>query len=135
MNSRDIQYFETVSEYCDEIDATVKRFGADFKTFCSDSDYYNSVLMTLFQIGELVNKLSDDARAVLDEQIESHKIVAVRNRIAHAYDGLDEAVIWDIVSKHLTGLKNFCIKQVEENAHLLADIDIELIENFTRPSD
>ena len=134
MNSKDIQYLEAIGEYCDEIDATIKRFGADFKTFCSDSDYYNSVLMTLFQIGELVNKLSDDARAVLDEQIESHKIIAVRNRIAHAYDGLDEAVIWDIASKHLAGLRDFCAKQVEKNAHLLTDIDIELIESFSKSS-
>ena len=135
MNSRDIQYFEAIGEYCDEIAVTVERFGADFKIFCDDNDYYNSVLMTLFQIGELVNKLSDGAHSVLDEQIESHKIIAVRNRIAHAYDGLDEAVIWDIVTGHISELKVFCMKQVEKNIHLLADIDIELIESFIKSSE
>ena len=135
MNSRDIQHFETIGEYCNEIAGSVERFGADFKVFCNDNDYYNSVLMTIFQIGELVNKLSDDARDVLDKQIESHKVIAVRNRIAHAYDGLDEAVIWDIVTGHISDLETFCAKQVEENAHLLADIDIELIESFTKFSE
>ena len=91
--------------------------------------------MTIFQIGELVNKLSDDACVVLDKQIESHKIIAVRNRIAHAYDGLDEAVIWDIVTGHISDLEVFCAKQVEENAHLLVDIDVELIEAFSKLTD
>ena len=134
MNSRDIQHLEAIGEYCDEITTTTERFGVDFKIFCNDNDYYNSVLMTLFQIGELVNKLSDDARITLDKEIDSHKIIAVRNRIAHAYDGLDEAIIWDIVSRHLSRLKNFCERQVEKNAYLLPDIDVDLIESFTAPS-
>ena len=61
MNSRDIQYFETIGEYCDEIAASVERFGAD--------------------------------------------------------------------------LKKFCVKQVDKNSHLLTDIDIDLIDSFTKSSD
>jgi len=34
-----------------------------------------------------------------------HKIVSVRNRIIHAYDSIDDALIWEIVQKHLPTLK------------------------------
>ena len=111
------------------------RFGAEFETFNNDIDYYNSVLMCIFQIGELVNKLSDSARSTLDGEVESHKIVAVRNRIAHAYDDLDRSVIWDIAVKRLPSLREFCEKQVAENASLLSQIDYDLIESFQTESD
>ncbi|MCL2403386.1 MAG: DUF86 domain-containing protein [Coriobacteriia bacterium] len=130
MNNRDIQYFEIIGEYCDDVSRTLKRFGQDFSTFVNDYDYYNSVLMGIFQIGEIVNKLSDSAREELDCEIESHKIIAVRNRIAHAYDDLDKHVIWNIAAENLPSLKLFCEKKVEENSHLLSAIDYSLIEDF-----
>ncbi len=35
----------------------------------------------------------------------SHQIIATRNRVAHAYDAVDNAIIWGIVINHLPALK------------------------------
>ncbi|MCD4795498.1 MAG: DUF86 domain-containing protein [Bacteroidales bacterium] len=35
----------------------------------------------------------------------SHQIIAGRNRITHAYDAVNNAIIWGIVINHLTDLK------------------------------
>ena len=131
MNDKDIHYLEVIGENCEKISEAVNRFGKSYETFRDDNVYYDSVLMNIFQIGELVNKLSDSAHTVLDEYIEGYKIVAVRNRIAHAYDDVDRSVIWDIVINHIPLLKTFCTKHVVQNAHLLSPIDIDLIRANT----
>lgn len=33
------------------------------------------------------------------------KLISLRNRIIHAYDAVDDAIIWDIVINHLPNLK------------------------------
>lgn len=54
-------------------------------------------------IGEALNrcsKLNPDLPITNKE-----KIVATRNRIIHAYDAVDDIMIWEIVIKHLPVLK------------------------------
>jgi uncharacterized protein with HEPN domain len=34
------------------------------------------------------------------------QIVALRNRIIHAYDGIDNSIVWAILKRHISGLKN-----------------------------
>jgi uncharacterized protein with HEPN domain len=44
----------------------------------------------------------------LNENIElsnAKKLISLRNRIIHAYDAVDDAIIWDIVINHLPNLK------------------------------
>ncbi len=54
-------------------------------------------------IGEALNKASK-----LDPGIEianKEKIISTRNRIIHAYDAVDDNMIWEIVINHLPLLK------------------------------
>ncbi|MCC4229497.1 DUF86 domain-containing protein [Zunongwangia profunda] len=55
-------------------------------------------------IGEGLNKL----RQVESDLSIQHdkKIIGFRNRLVHAYDSIDEAIVWVIVKRHLLELKN-----------------------------
>ncbi len=54
-------------------------------------------------IGEAVRNLQKINSTI--NLLHSKQIIAVRNRIAHAYDGIDYITIWSIVIKHLPALK------------------------------
>ena len=61
-------------------------------------------------IGEAVNKFS---RANPEELLESAKqIVGLRNRIIHAYDSVDNSIIWVIIKKYLTPLKEEVMRKI-----------------------
>ena len=54
-------------------------------------------------IGEAMNRI---LKVQPDFKIENaRKIVDTRNWVIHAYDNVDDIVIWNIVSKHLPKLK------------------------------
>lgn len=46
--------------YCDEIAATIQRFGEDYTVFVQDSVYKNATALCVLQIGELTTHLTDD---------------------------------------------------------------------------
>ena len=54
-------------------------------------------------IGEAVNRIKKEMPEL--KIINSKQIIATRNRVAHAYDAVDNAIIWGIVINHLPGLK------------------------------
>lgn len=54
-------------------------------------------------IGEAVNKYQ---KITLEQKLENGvQIINLRNRLVHAYDGIDDSIIWAIINKHLQPLK------------------------------
>ncbi|GAB4495333.1 MAG: DUF86 domain-containing protein [Saprospiraceae bacterium] len=50
-------------------------------------------------IGEATNRFEKE---VLEEIFSNvRQIVGLRNRLVHTYDDINEAIIWDIVKKHI----------------------------------
>jgi uncharacterized protein with HEPN domain len=82
----------------------------DFTKETSDFNHYEKDLKTqsaverqLSIIGEALNQLKK-----LEPGIEINndtQIIGFRNRIIHAYDSLDNSIVWAIISKHLKILK------------------------------
>lgn len=58
---------EHILSYCDEIKATIDRFGDNVEIFINDIDYRKSVSLSILQIGELAGNLSDDYRSSTSE--------------------------------------------------------------------
>ena len=58
LKDRDKAILQKIGDYCQQIEQTVARFGADFETYCADHVYRNACCMCILQIGELVGKLS-----------------------------------------------------------------------------
>jgi len=70
-----------------------KRFGNDYKIFISDKDYFNSVCMSLLQIGELAHHLKTEFIAKHSD-IPWKSIIGLRNVVVHGYGQLDVETVW-----------------------------------------
>jgi len=88
----------------------IEEFISDISHF---TDYHNdnktrsAVERQLVIIGEAVNHFRKESGSNLNS---SHQIINFRNRLVHAYDAIDDAIVWVIIQKHLPELK----KEVEE---------------------
>jgi uncharacterized protein with HEPN domain len=75
----------------------------DFTLYDQDRKTQSAVERQLAIIGEALNQLKK-----LEPEIEiqnDKQIISFRNRLVHAYDSLDNSMIWAIISKHLSPLK------------------------------
>jgi len=75
----------------------------DFDFYQKDLKTQSAIERQLAIIGEALNKL---------KQIESKlsikndkQIIGFRNRLIHAYDNIDNTIVWVIVKRHLPELK------------------------------
>ena len=104
---KDINVINHIIEYIENALNTYKRFGSDFNIFVLDKDYFNSVCMSLLQIGELAHHLSP-------EFTESHadipwrNIIGLRNVVVHGYGQLDAETVWATLTIDLPGLYQKC---------------------------
>src|SRR5690606_21471088 len=86
-------------ELIEEFTAGIK----DFNVYDSDKKTQSAVERQLAIIGEALNHFR---RVEPEIQIENDKqIVAFRNRLVHAYDNLDNSIIWAILNRHISPLK------------------------------
>jgi len=86
--------------------ALVEEFVAgvsDFSDYQNDDKTKSAVERQLIIIGEAIAKLrsSDDE---LDLE-HAPQIVGFRNRLVHAYDSIDDSMVWTTIKKHLLPLK------------------------------
>ena len=106
-SERDRAIIEHILRYCREIEIAHEDFGHSRKRFDNSTTYQNAVCMCILQIGELVNHLSEDFRAVHDD-IPWHKIRGMRNYVAHEYGSIDFDVVWFVSNDSIQTLKSFC---------------------------
>ena len=75
----------------------------DFNAYEKDRKTQSAVERQLAIIGEALNHFR---KAEPEIKIEHDKqIVNLRNRLVHAYDSLDNSIIWAILSRHVQPLK------------------------------
>ena len=106
-SERDQSVLRHIVRYCDQIDATVERFGRDEAVFTSDIVYQNAVALCLLQIGELTGRLSEGYRNAHSE-MPWRQIRGLRNIIAHNYGSIDAETTWEIVEADIPALRHFC---------------------------
>lgn len=105
MNAKDKQILEHMIRYCEEIRLTQERFGKDRETFLGDFVYYNSCCMSLMQIGELANRLSDRFKEE-NGTIPWKQIRGIRNIFAHEYAVADKNIVYDTLVENVPELEN-----------------------------
>jgi uncharacterized protein with HEPN domain len=115
MGKGDLERIKHMKRYCEDIAMTVNRFGDSYEAFTRDIDFYNSVSMSLMQIGELSIGLSDEFRDATREQMSWGLMRGMRNRFAHTYDTMDRSDIWETATKDIPNLLGFCEKVIEKN--------------------
>lgn len=77
--------------------------GLDQSEFVADELRYDATLRNLELIGEAATHVPDTVRAVYPE-IPWRLIVATRNRVIHAYLGIDDDTLWSIIQDDLPTL-------------------------------
>lgn len=84
----------------------IEKFTVDitnFKIYQNDLKTQSAVERQLGIIGEALNKLK---KIEPDLEIENAKqIIGFRNRLIHAYDSIDDSIVWAILNRHLNKLK------------------------------
>lgn len=80
----------------------------DFIKYQNDLKTKSAVERQLGIIGEAVNKISKEYHDL--ELQNSREIVNFRNRLIHAYDSVDDNIVWAIKTNHLPVLK----KEIEK---------------------
>lgn len=78
--------------------------GMDIDAFRADQRTLDATVRNLQIIGEATKALSDDVRA-LEPSIEWRKIAGLRDILVHAYFGVDDEIIWDVVQTKLPPLE------------------------------
>lgn len=77
--------------------------GLDREEFESRRMVYDATLRNLELLGEAARHVPEEARK-LAPAVPWRRIVGVRNILIHGYLGIDNDVIWDIVSNEVAGL-------------------------------
>lgn len=75
----------------------------DFNLYQNDLKTQSAVERQLAIIREALNQLK---KVKPDLEIENDKqIIGFRNRLVHAYDSIDNSIVWAIINRHLKELK------------------------------
>jgi uncharacterized protein with HEPN domain len=102
---------------CDIVQATklVEEFTAEiiaYENYCNDLKTQSAVERQIVIIGEAVNKYNQINHGA--KIAGAKEIIGLRNRLVHAYDSIDNSIIWVIIKKHLQPLRNEAEKLLSE---------------------
>lgn len=106
-DERDIEQLYIILRYCDRLELAQTRFGNSYEEFCTDVPFQDSCSLCLIQIGEAVNRLSDEFCNGHPE-IEWQRIYGMRCHLVHGYEMFDAEIVWDAICTHIPPLRTFC---------------------------
>ena len=89
-----VEFAERVVSYTD---------GLDYDAFVADGLTYDATLRNIELIGEAATHIPEQVRNEHPE-IPWRNVVGTRNQLAHAYLGVDNDVIWDIIESDIPDL-------------------------------
>jgi uncharacterized protein with HEPN domain len=75
----------------------------DQEAFINSEPYYDATLRNLELIGEAATNIPQDIRTS-HPQIPWRQIIATRNQIIHGYLGIDNDIIWSIITDEIPSL-------------------------------
>lgn len=103
MSDRDPRlYVEDMLEFCDR--ALAYSAGVSRPSMDADRMRYDAILRNLELIGEAATHVELEHRA-LAPQLPWRAVVGTRNRVAHAYLGIDADTVWSILHDDLPTLR------------------------------
>jgi uncharacterized protein with HEPN domain len=104
---KDARIIKHIIEHIENICNAKKRFGSNIEVFVKDKDYFNSVCMSLLQIGELARHLTTEF-TIAHANIPWKSIIGLRNVVVHGYGQLDMETVWATVTEDLPLLYQKC---------------------------
>ncbi len=113
-DDRDLDQLFLMLRFCNRTDETLQRFGVSYERFEADSVFQDSCSLCIIQIGEAVNRLSDEFKAAHPE-IEWKRIYGMRCYLVNGYDMFDAEIVWDALLRCIPPLKAFCEQQTRQD--------------------
>ncbi|MBQ9068409.1 MAG: DUF86 domain-containing protein [Eggerthellaceae bacterium] len=107
MKAKERNALERIVSFCALAQAAREKHFPTRKKFDEDRFYGDGIALYIQQIGECVNDLSDDFTSNHPE-VEWHQIRGMRNIIAHAYEGVDPDIVWQVLTDDLPKLSRTC---------------------------
>lgn len=74
----------------------------DFSTYENTPVTKRAVERNFEIIGEALNRIKNMDDEIIEKISEHHRIIGFRNILIHGYDIVDEAIIWQAATKHLS---------------------------------
>ena len=102
MTDRQIKYLTDILSASNLIDDFLERTD-DFDQYIADFKTQSAVERQLGIIGEAVNKYEKSEPRVSLQN--ASQIISFRNRLIHAYDAVDSAIVWAILKRYLPPVK------------------------------
>ena len=100
--SRDWKLFlEDIIESCEKIMRYVDQNTRE--EFLADDRTFDAVIRNLEIIGEAAKNIPDTIKQNAPE-IEWRKAAGMRDMLAHAYFGIDEDILWDVIKNKIPAL-------------------------------
>mgnify|MGYP001576681650 CR=1 FL=1 len=97
-------YLEEIKEFCKKITGFMASLS--YEDFLGDEKLQLAIIQLIQNIGEAAKRLSDETKARYSN-VDWYKVVAMRNRLVHAYMDVDLAIVYDVaVNEVLLLLKN-----------------------------
>ena len=91
-------------KYCNDIGTLMSRFNTDFEKYKTDISFQYSCNMCIIQIGEPVDRLSDETKES-SSNIPWLAIRGMRNLHEHDYENVDMEIVWNTLLEDIPMLK------------------------------
>ena len=101
MSRDEIMYLQDIAENCKKILRFTKGFTQP--DLIQDEKTYDAVVRNLEIIGEAAKHIPENLRKQLPD-IEWRKAAGLRDMLAHAYFGIDNDILWDVVQNKVPQL-------------------------------
>ena len=95
-------YVNDMLRFCEAVLAYTT--GMDEQAFIQNRLVYDATLRNLELIGEAATKIPEQMRGE-NPDIPWRKIIATRNRLIHGYLGIDDEILWNIISADIPVLQ------------------------------
>ena len=95
----DLVYLNHIKEFCEDLKCYLFEI-KDFEELKKSKLYQDAIIRKLELIGEASNHISDELKVRYND-IPWNKIKGMRNRLIHAYFGIDLNLIWEVLIKDI----------------------------------
>jgi uncharacterized protein with HEPN domain len=112
--NEDFRALKDTLSYCEDIELTLNRFGKDYDIFIHDRVFFHALSMSLMQVGEMSNKLSEAFKQKMDGHVDWRRLKYIRNLFAHAYSNIDERTIWEFATVFIPVYREFCRQEIRK---------------------
>lgn len=112
MSRDESMYLQDIAQSCEKIlRFTTNMTQADL---VQDEKTYDAVIRNLEIVGEAAKNLTDELKKQLP-QIEWRKAAGLRDMLAHAYFGIDDDILWDVIQNKVPQLAKVTRAFLNEN--------------------